>query len=92
MLRDLLAQSAGTGGALVEVQVAFGLGLTSTKDLVIGLPAMGYAPGYRLAVLLLDDVAARPAEFAEDVAVNRGIALRVFRERDAAERWVRGEP
>lgn len=91
MLRELQAHSSSTAGVLFELRVDFGLSLTSTKDLVSGLPALGFPPGYRLALLLLDDAAARSAEFAEDVAFNRGIDLRVFRERAAAERWAYGE-
>lgn len=91
MLRDLQAQSSGTLGALFELKLAFGLSLTSTKELVSSLPSLGFPAGFRLAVLLLDDVARRPAEFAEDVAVNRGIGLRVFQDRAEAERWVAGK-
>lgn len=92
MLRDLQVQSAGTRGALFEVQVAFGLNLTETKALVTDLPALGFPPGYRLAVLLLDEAASRAAQFAEDVAFNRGIGLRVFREREPAVAWLGAEP
>ena len=92
MLREVQAQRAGTRGALFELQVDFGLNLTSTKELVSSLPALGFPPDYRLALLLLDDAAARSAEFAEDVAFNRGIGLRVFRDRAAAERWASGAP
>ena len=91
MLRDLQAQSAGMRGALFELKVAFGLSLTSTKELVQSLPGMGFPAGYRLAILLLDDAASRSAEFAEDVAFNRGIGLRVFRDRAAAENWASGK-
>jgi hypothetical protein len=90
MLRDLTAHSAGTQGALFELKVDFGLNLTSTKDLVSGLPSLGFPAGYRLALLLLDDAAARSAEFAEDVAFNRGIGLRVFRDREQAIGWASG--
>jgi hypothetical protein len=88
MLRELQAQCAGTVGLLVEVKLATGLSLTSTKDLVSSFPSMGFPKDYRLAVLLLDDAASRSAEFAEDVAFNRGIALRVFREREKALHWL----
>ena len=88
MLRSLLAESTGTRGALLEIQVAFGLNLPATKSLVSELPSMGFAPGYRIALLLLDEAARKSAQFAEDVAFNRGIALRVFSERDGALRWL----
>jgi hypothetical protein len=91
MLRDLQAQSAGTQGVLFELRVAFGLNLTSTKELVTSLPSFGFPAGYRLAMLLLDDAASRSAEFAEDVAFNRGIGLRAFRDRAAAESWACGK-
>ena len=91
MLRSLQEQSAGMRGALFEVQVAFGLNLMETKALVASLPAVGFPPGFRLALLLLDDAAARSAEFAEDVAFNRGIGLRVFRDRSQAVAWLGAE-
>jgi hypothetical protein len=88
MLRSLLSETADTRGMIVEVEVEFGLGLTSTKNLVSSLPAIGFAPDYRIALLLLNEASRKSARFAEDVAVNRGIALRVFSERDGALRWL----
>jgi hypothetical protein len=90
MLRDLQAQSAGMRGVLFELQVAFGLNLIETKGLVTGLPDLGFPEGFRIALLLLDDAAARSATFAEDVAFNRGIGLRVFRDREQALAWLGG--
>jgi hypothetical protein len=87
MLHALQAESAGMRGMLVEVEVTYGLGLTSTKDLVSSIPSM-FPNDFRIAVLLLDDAARKSAKFAEDVAFNRGIALRVFSERDDALRWL----
>jgi len=75
--------------SLLEVKVAYGLDPASVKGLVIGLPAMGFPSHYRIAILLMDEVARESAEFAEDVAVNRGIEMvRVFREREAALAWI----
>ncbi len=89
MLEELLRQSQATKllKALVEVRLAFGLDPVSTKDLVLALPAM-FPPEFRIAVLLLDDAARSSARFAEDVAFNRGIAVRVFDEREKALAWL----
>ena len=89
MLKDRAARSTGEViGALVEVRVAYGLDLVSSRDLVLSLPALGFARSYRIAVLLLDEVASQAAQFAEDVAVNRGLAVRVFRDRAQAIGWL----
>ena len=81
---------AGTSGALIEIRVAFGLDLLSTKDLVTGWHSMGFPARYRIAMLLLDEAARESAQFAEDVAVNRGLGLRIFRERGKALAWLAG--
>jgi hypothetical protein len=90
MLEQMLVQSRGGDfkGALVEVRVAFGLDLVSSKDLVVALPAMGFAPGYKFAVLLMDEAGRDAAYFAENVAQNRAIGVRVFRERAHALEWL----
>ena len=90
MLTELLQQSreANLLGALVEVRLAFGLDPVATKALVLALPALGFAPDYRIAVLLLDDAARNAARFAENVAFNRGLAVRVFDERAKALEWL----
>ena len=90
MLVELLQRSreADILGALVEVRLAFGLDPVATKALVLALPAMGFAPEYRIAVLLLDDAARDAARFAENVAFNRGLAVRVFDERAEALEWL----
>jgi len=90
MAREMVAALEGTKGALVEVRVPFGLDLLSTKDLVTGWHAMGVPADYRIAMLLLDDAARESAQFAEDVAVNRGLGLRVFRDREKALAWLGG--
>jgi hypothetical protein len=90
MLKAMAASSSGGQviGALVEVRVAYGLDLVSSKDLVLSLPSLGFPRSYRIAVLLLDEVASQAAQFAEDVAVNRGLAVRVFRDREQALGWL----
>ena len=81
-------RDAALDKALVEVKVAFGLDPVGVKSLVTGLPAMGFPSHFRIAVLLLDEAAAKATRFAEDVAVNRGIALRLFRDRAEALAWL----
>ena len=90
MLVELLQRSreANLLAALVEVRLAFGLDPVASKDLVLALPAMGFAPEFRIAVLLLDDAARNAARFAENVAFNRGLAVRVFDERAKALEWL----
>jgi hypothetical protein len=39
-------------------------------------------------VLLLDEQARRSADFAQVVAENRGVPVRVFSEREAALKWL----
>ena len=93
-LRAMIAEMArsidGTVGALVEARMASGLDLLATKDLVTGGQAMGIPPAYRVALLLLDEGGRESAQFAEDVAMNRGLGLRVFREREKALAWLAG--
>lgn len=90
LLKSLLQASRESGleRALVEVRVAYGLDPVSTKSLVVALPALGFPKSYRIAVLLLDEAARESASFAEDVAVNRGIGVRVFSGRDEALAWL----
>ena len=80
MLKAMAASSSGGQviGALVEVRVAYGLDLVSSRDLVLSLPSLGFPRSYRIAVLLLDEVASRAAQFAEDVAVNRASRCACF--------------
>lgn len=49
-----------------------------------------FPPRTRLAVVIPSDPAqAESARFAETVALNRGIAMRIFLEHDDAIRWLR---
>jgi hypothetical protein len=91
MLSELLAQSRahGVNGALVQGRMAFALDPASTKSLVARLPQLGFPANFRIAILLLDDITRVSAELAESEAVNRGIALRVFRDRAEACAWLR---
>jgi hypothetical protein len=51
-----------------------------------------FPPRTRLAVVIPPDPSkAKSAEFAETVALNRGIAMRIFLEYDDAIRWLRQE-
>jgi hypothetical protein len=90
LLGEMLScyKEKGLSQALIEVKVAFGLDPVAIKSLVSSLPALGFPYGFRMAVLLLDEVAAKAMEFAEDVAVNRGIELRSFRDRGEALAWL----
>jgi len=82
------ASGSGARGALVEVRVSRGLDLITTKRLVSEFPSLGFPAGFRVAVLLLDDTSRSAAYFAEDVAVNRGIPLKIFTEHAAALAWL----
>jgi len=90
MIAEMARSMAGTAGALVEARVTSELDLLSTKGLVTGGPEMGIPPPYRVALLLLGEAGHESAKFAEDVAVNRGLGLRVFRERAKALAWLAG--
>jgi hypothetical protein len=89
MLRDLLQRRHGLKAALVEVKVAMGLDFVGTQFLVEELPRLGFPPDFKFAVLLLDEQARRAADFAQEVAENRGIPIQVFSDRDAALAWLR---
>ena len=90
MLAEVLAAARATDaqGALVEVRVAFGLDSVSVLALVNDLPALGFPPAFKFAVLLLDDAARDSAQFAETAAANRGRAVRAFSDRAAALAWL----
>ena len=88
MLREMLEQRNGLKAALIEVKVAMGLDFVGTQFLVEEVPRLGFPPDFRFAVLLLDEQARRSAEFAQDVAENRGVGVQVFSARDAALRWL----
>ncbi|HUQ24616.1 MAG TPA: hypothetical protein VM140_03020 [Burkholderiales bacterium] len=76
--------------ALIELQVEQCLNFLDTVQVMSELPALGLPADYRLALLITDDKMRASAQFAETVAVNRGLAVRAFRERDAALRWLDG--
>ena len=75
---------------LIELRTEACLDVLDTLDVVSGIPSLGLPPGYRIALLITDDAMRPSAEFAETVAFNRGIAVRVFDERAPAERWLAG--
>jgi hypothetical protein len=88
MLREVLERRNGLNAALVEVKVAAGLDFVATEQLVEELQRLGYPPDFRFALLLLDEQARRSAEYAQDVAENRGVAVQVFYERGRALEWL----
>lgn len=88
MLREVLERRDGLKAALIEVKVAMGLDFVGTQFLVEELPRLGFPPDFKFAVLLLDERARRSADFAQDVAENRGVGVRVFSGRDAALKWL----
>jgi hypothetical protein len=88
MLREVLERRNGLKAALIEVKVAMGLDFVATRQLVEDLPRLGYPPEFRFALLLLDEQARRSAEYAQDVAENRGVAVQVFYERRRALEWL----
>jgi hypothetical protein len=80
--------SEGTPRALVELQVQACLGAVETLDVIQDLPRLGFPPGYRIALLATAAFMHASAEFAETVALNRGIPVRTFEERGAAVSWL----
>jgi hypothetical protein len=74
--------------ALLVMRTAQCLSLPDTMDVVAALPKMGFPRDYRIALLTTDDAMRATSQFAEDVAVNRGIALHTFSERDKALSWL----
>ena len=88
MLYDMLRQRKGLKAALLEVKVAVGLDFVGTRALLDESPDFGFPPDFKFAVLLLDEQARRAAEFAQEVAENRGVPVRVFSSRDEALRWL----
>jgi len=66
---------------------------TETMPSVTGTyrAASGFPRGIRIAVLLsATQPAAAYMRFGETVAQNRGVAIKLFRSRDAALAWLRG--
>jgi hypothetical protein len=90
MFQEMARRHAGgePPRALIELQVAQCLNFLDTIQVMSELPAMGFPDNYRLALLITDDKMRASAQFAETVAVNRGLAVRAFQERDAALRWL----
>ena len=74
--------------ALLVLGTAGCLNLADTMELVAALPRMGFPSDYRIALLATDESMRNTSQFAEDVAVNRGIALHFFSERAAALDWL----
>ena len=88
-----MARRHAAGGpprALIELRVAHCLNLLETMNVVSALPEAGFPPGYKIALLITDAKMRDSAGFAETAAVNRGIPLRAFDEREAALRWLDG--
>lgn len=75
------------GGAVMRVLIEFRtetcLDTLDTLDVVSGLPR-----DCRIALLITDERMRDSAQFAETVAVNRGIAVRMFDRRSSAEHWL----
>ncbi len=89
MFQDIRRRaSQGAPRALVELQVQACLGTVDTLDVIQDLPRLGFPPGYRIALLATAAFMYSSAEFAETVAVNRGIPVRTFEERGAALSWL----
>ena len=83
-----LAKMKGPPRTLIELLVDQCLSFLDTMKVMSDLPLLGLPGDYRLALLITDEKMRESAEFAETVAVNRGIAVRVFDQRDAALAWL----
>ena len=74
--------------ALIELHVDHCLDSLDTLEAISAIPQLHFPMGYRIALLITDESMRASAEFAETVAVNRGIAVRVFDRRDPALHWL----
>jgi hypothetical protein len=83
-----LAKAEGPPRALIELLVDQCLNFLETVQVMSDLPTLGLPSGYRLALLITDDRMRASAQFAETVAVNRGVAVKTFDRRDEALRWL----
>jgi hypothetical protein len=91
LISDLLKTvDRGVRGTLVELRAIRSMGPVAAKSLVTSLPQRGVPRDHRIALLLMDESPGVDARFAETVAVNRGIAMSVFEDRDCALRWLAG--
>ena len=88
MFVEMVRQKNTPARALIELQVDQCLNFLDTMQVMSQLPVLGFPADYRLALVITDEKMRASAQFAETVAVNRGIAVRVFDERDAALRWL----
>ena len=88
MFVAMVRQQNAAPRALIELQVAQCLNFLDAMTVMSALPSLGFPAGYRLALLIADEKMRESAEFAETVGVNRGIAVRVFEQRDAALAWL----
>ena len=87
---ERLGQSvqSGRAGALIALHVDECLNSLDTLDVVTAIPLLGLPPDFRIALLVDNDSMRASAEFAETVAINRGIAVRAFAERGPAVSWL----
>jgi|SRR3954468_24031854 hypothetical protein len=74
--------------ALIELHVDECLDSLDTLDVVTAIPRLGLRADYRIALLVESDAMRPSAEFAETVAVNRGIPVRTFDQRGPALTWL----
>jgi hypothetical protein len=86
-----LMKQGDTGLVLADLTAATDLALSTTD--IVELPALFRALGldrpFREAMVApLESAIRGQAEFYETVCVNRGIAVRVFRDLDAAQQWL----
>lgn len=86
-----LMEQGDTGLVLADITTATQLAISTTD--IVGLPelfrALGLDRPFREAMIApLDCKVREQAEFYETVCINRGIPVRVFRDRDAAESWL----
>ena len=80
---EMRRQGGAALRALIELRTEGCLDTLDTMDVVSSLPR-----DCRIALLITDERMRDSAEFAETVAVNRGIAVRMFDRRASAERWL----
>jgi len=88
MFVEMARQKNEPARALIELRVEQCLSFMDTMQVMSQLSSLGFPSNYRLALVITDEKMRASAAFAETVGVNRGIAVRVFEERDVALRWL----
>ncbi|MDM7926783.1 MAG: hypothetical protein QUS35_12275 [bacterium] len=89
--RAVLAEAVASGCTKVicdETELVYSLNLVDTYELAEFISA--HAPGVGRAAVVCNPGQIQDASFWENVAVNRGLQVRVFPDLNSAETWMEG--